>query len=65
MRQHIEKIIEIDFIPEASAYKVVLWDDGSYGVYDFARDTWKTIGDTLSDAAKWANRMNYKEVWGA
>lgn len=56
--------VAVDFIPAASSYQVVLFKNGCHGVYDFARKTTMAAGMTLKQASEWANRRNYKEVWG-
>ena len=56
--------IAIDFIPEAMPCQVAQFKNGLFGVYNFARLTTMTAGMTLKQASEYANRHNYKHVWG-
>lgn len=58
------KMIEIDFIPSAMRYQVCQFVNGLYGVRDVVINSTMAAGMTISQASKWANRRNYKEVWG-
>lgn len=58
------KKVTIEYIQESLPYQVVQFENGRYGVRDFLRDCTMAAGMDINQAANWANRANYRHVWG-
>lgn len=60
------RLTPIEYIPEQAAYQVVRFDNGRFGVVDAARPERGTLaaGMDKTQAAEWACRLNYRDVWG-